>query len=151
LLLIAYRKEGRLQLHINILKKSGKTDHCHKLGDLMIINKILMIKLYTYYLCIFKPLNYNNPMLSAKRVLIVGGGPVGLSAALFLNKLGVNLRVIEKNTQLPEYSKALGINARTLELMNTVGATERILKEALKIRQVHIYYNEKLVTSNQLD
>jgi 2-polyprenyl-6-methoxyphenol hydroxylase-like FAD-dependent oxidoreductase len=33
-----------------------------------------------------------------KKVLVVGGGPVGLAAALFLNQLGIKPRIIEKNT-----------------------------------------------------
>jgi len=63
----------------------------------------------------------------AKKVLIVGGGPIGLAAALFLEQIDIKPRIIEKSTSRSEYSKALGINSRTLQLLNGVGATERIL------------------------
>jgi 2-polyprenyl-6-methoxyphenol hydroxylase-like FAD-dependent oxidoreductase len=33
-------------------------------------------------------------MLSSQKVLVVGAGPVGMAAALFMNKLGVKLRII---------------------------------------------------------
>lgn len=83
-------------------------------------------------------------------MLVVGGGPVGLAGALFLADIGMNVRVIEKSTQQPEYSKALGVNARTLALLKQTGATERLLKEGLKARIAKFFYGGKQVIANDL-
>src|SRR5258708_3867136 len=49
-------------------------------------------------------------------VLITGAGPTGLTLALWLTKLGVPLRIIDKLDDAAPYSRALGVQARTLEL-----------------------------------
>ena len=49
-------------------------------------------------------------------VLIIGAGPSGLVLALWLNKLGVNVRVIDKAAGPGTTSRALVVHARTLEL-----------------------------------
>lgn len=45
-------------------------------------------------------------------VLIVGGGPVGLSMACECARYGLSVRLIEKNLTRSPYSKAFGIHAR---------------------------------------
>ncbi len=50
-------------------------------------------------------------------VLIVGAGPTGLAAALVLAKRGIRFRLIEKGTQRSPHSKALALQARTLEIL----------------------------------
>ncbi|MAZ40237.1 MAG: hypothetical protein CMF49_08960 [Legionellales bacterium] len=50
-------------------------------------------------------------------VLIVGAGPVGLSAAMSLVRLGITVLVVEKHPSLSTHPKARGINIRTMELM----------------------------------
>lgn len=53
-------------------------------------------------------------------VLIVGGGIVGLSAALFLHRQGVPFRLIERNRTLSPLPRARGFSARTLELLRSI-------------------------------
>jgi 2-polyprenyl-6-methoxyphenol hydroxylase-like FAD-dependent oxidoreductase len=48
-------------------------------------------------------------------VLIVGAGPTGLVLALWLTRLGVRLRIVDK-TQRQTTSRAVAVQARTLEL-----------------------------------
>jgi len=50
-------------------------------------------------------------------VLVVGAGPTGLTAAAILAKLGVRVRVVEKSTQRSDKSKALAVQAGTLECL----------------------------------
>jgi len=47
-------------------------------------------------------------------VLVVGAGPTGLVLALWLSRLGVRVRLIEKSPEPPESSRALVIQARIL-------------------------------------
>ena len=49
-------------------------------------------------------------------VLIVGAGPTGLVLALWLTKLGVKVRIVDKTAEPGTTSRALAVQARTLEL-----------------------------------
>ena len=49
-------------------------------------------------------------------VLIVGAGPTGLVLALWLTRLGVRVRIIDKTDGPGTTSRALAVQARTLEL-----------------------------------
>jgi 2-polyprenyl-6-methoxyphenol hydroxylase-like FAD-dependent oxidoreductase len=49
-------------------------------------------------------------------VFIVGAGPTGLVLALWLTKLGVPIRIIDKSSEPGTTSRALAVHARTLEL-----------------------------------
>ncbi|MFJ4789959.1 FAD-dependent oxidoreductase [Streptomyces sp. NPDC088794] len=64
-------------------------------------------------------------------VLIIGGGPVGLSAALQLTKQGVNAWCVERRTTLSRHPKAGGIHARTVELFRQWGIADDVLAAAL--------------------
>jgi 2-polyprenyl-6-methoxyphenol hydroxylase-like FAD-dependent oxidoreductase len=89
-------------------------------------------------------------MLS-KNILVVGAGPVGLAAALFLRKQGLKPRIIEKSTESTIYSKALAINPRSLDILSRVGITEHLLKEGVPVRKMRMYYQEKQLIEQRLD
>ena len=55
------------------------------------------------------------------RVLIAGAGPTGLTAALELSRLGVPVRIIDKQVAPATTSRAVGVQARTLELFEMRG------------------------------
>lgn len=71
-------------------------------------------------------------------VLIVGAGPVGLTMALFLHRHGVPCRIIDKRSEPTTTSNAVGIHARTLELMSTLGITDELMKHGRKVTTVEI-------------
>jgi putative polyketide hydroxylase len=54
-------------------------------------------------------------------VLIVGGGPVGLSASLLLSRHGVRSLLVERHPGTSIHPKARGLNVRTLELFRVWG------------------------------
>ena len=66
--------------------------------------------------------------------LIVGAGPVGLGAALLLRQAGIATRIIDMAEKPTAYSKALAVNPRTLELLESTGVTEKMLAIGLRIR-----------------
>ena len=57
---------------------------------------------------------------NSTEVLIVGAGPTGLAAACILAKRGVRVRIIDKNTARSDKSKALGVQAGTLECLDSL-------------------------------
>lgn len=59
-------------------------------------------------------------------VLIVGGGVVGLSAALFLRRHGVDTTLVERHPGTSIHPRARGVNARTMELYRELGLEEAI-------------------------
>ncbi len=63
-------------------------------------------------------------------VLIVGGGPVGMLAALMLAKQGVENVLIERQQQRNDAPKAHVINARTLEILHRLGIDAQSVREA---------------------
>src|SRR5580693_8466374 len=63
-----------------------------------------------------------------KPILIVGAGPTGLTAALELSRLGVPLRVIDKQAAPATTSRAVGVQARTLELLELRGLADEMVR-----------------------
>jgi 2-polyprenyl-6-methoxyphenol hydroxylase-like FAD-dependent oxidoreductase len=69
----------------------------------------------------------------AKPVLIVGAGPVGLTAAAALTHHGVPCRIIDKAPAPSDKSKALAVWSRTLELLDGLGLAETFVRSGLKL------------------
>lgn len=65
------------------------------------------------------------------QVLIVGAGPVGLSLALMLGKLGVRCILIERNPAPSGLPKMERCNARTMEIYRRFGVVDQIRKAGL--------------------
>lgn len=61
---------------------------------------------------------------------MVGGGLVGLCAALFLRRQGVEVTVVERRVTTSPQPKARRINIRTMELFRQLGIADRVLEAA---------------------
>ena len=59
-------------------------------------------------------------------VLIVGAGPTGLVLALWLTKMGVKVRIIDKAPEPGTTSRALAVQARTLELYRQLDLADAV-------------------------
>src|SRR3984957_10595947 len=88
---------------------------------------------------------------SAISVLVVGAGPVGLTAAIELTRFGVNVRVIEKLPQRSDKSKALAMWARTLELWDRAGVSGALIAAGLKARGTRLFVGVKQFGEISLD
>ncbi|MFP5264156.1 MAG: FAD-dependent monooxygenase [Blastocatellia bacterium] len=62
-------------------------------------------------------------------VVIIGGGPTGLSLACQFVRYGVDFVIVEKNEGVTPYSKAIGVHARTLEIYEQIGLAEKAIEE----------------------
>ena len=61
-------------------------------------------------------------------VLIVGAGPTGLVLALWLTRLGVRVRIVDKTAEPGTTSRALAVQARTLELYAQIGLADAVIE-----------------------
>lgn len=62
-------------------------------------------------------------------VVIIGAGPTGLALACQLLRYGVDFVVIERSESITPYSKAIGVQARTLEIYEQMGLAQSAVKE----------------------
>ena len=60
-------------------------------------------------------------------VLVVGAGPTGLVLALWLAKLGARVRILDKTDAPGTTSRALAIQARTLELYRQLDLADPVV------------------------
>ncbi|MEU5432080.1 FAD-dependent monooxygenase [Streptomyces sp. NPDC020719] len=74
-------------------------------------------------------------------VLIVGAGPVGLSAAAELRRHGVRCRLIDRLPARLPYAKAVGIQPRTLEIWDRMGLARAAVEAAVPLRGQLMYVN----------
>ena len=82
-------------------------------------------------------------------VLIIGGGPVGLSMALALARQNVHSLVIERHPSITNHPRARGVNVRTMELFKQWGNATELLqwelpKEARRIIWVQSLQGEEV-------
>jgi 2-polyprenyl-6-methoxyphenol hydroxylase-like FAD-dependent oxidoreductase len=72
-------------------------------------------------------------------VLIVGAGPTGLTAAIELSRLGVGVRIIDRAPERSLTSRALGVQARTVELLRVRGVGDEMLRLGNRARATMLY------------
>ncbi|MGF6467561.1 FAD-dependent monooxygenase [Paraburkholderia youngii] len=77
----------------------------------------------------------------ASPVLIVGAGPTGLAAAMSLARAHIPVRLIDKAPQPNPYSRAIGIQARTLELLEQHRLIEPFLELGHRARVANLFSN----------
>jgi 2-polyprenyl-6-methoxyphenol hydroxylase-like FAD-dependent oxidoreductase len=77
--------------------------------------------------------------MSRPDVLIVGAGPTGLVTALWLVKQGISVRIIDKVRADASTSRALAIQARTLELYRQLDIAEDVVAKGHKIQATNVW------------
>jgi 2-polyprenyl-6-methoxyphenol hydroxylase-like FAD-dependent oxidoreductase len=62
-------------------------------------------------------------------VLVVGAGPSGLMLAVCLAKLGIDVIIVDGKSGPTRESRALGVQARSMELYDQLGLVDRVLAQ----------------------
>ena len=78
-------------------------------------------------------------------VLIVGAGPTGLVLALWLTRLGVHVRIIDQTAEPGTTSRALAVQARTLELYRQIGLADAVVDRGRTVLAVNLRVSGKEV------
>jgi 2-polyprenyl-6-methoxyphenol hydroxylase-like FAD-dependent oxidoreductase len=84
------------------------------------------------------------------RPLVVGPGPVGPGAALFLARQDQAPRIVEMRNEPSQESKALAVNPRTLDILEPTGVTQRMLDLGLPIHGVRFQRAGQIIASLSL-
>jgi 2-polyprenyl-6-methoxyphenol hydroxylase-like FAD-dependent oxidoreductase len=77
--------------------------------------------------------------MTRTEVLIVGAGPTGLVLALWLTRLGVKVRVIDKTAEPGTTSRALAVQVRTLELYQQLDLADAVVERGQKVPAVNLW------------
>ena len=73
------------------------------------------------------------------QVLVAGAGPVGLTAALVLAELGVEVEIIDEEWRASVHNYALALHPATLAVLDSVGVAETLLAEGRRVRSVSFW------------
>ena len=76
-------------------------------------------------------------------VLIVGAGPTGLVLALWLTKIGIRVRIIDKAPSPGTTSRALAVQARTLELYRQLDLTDAVIARGCRGQVINMWVQGK--------
>lgn len=77
-------------------------------------------------------------------VLIVGGGPAGLTASLLLSRYGVASLLVERRVEPSPLPRARGVHARAMEVLRSCGVESALRACALPI-EPGVQWRERLV------
>jgi 2-polyprenyl-6-methoxyphenol hydroxylase-like FAD-dependent oxidoreductase len=69
-----------------------------------------------------------NEVSTSTDVLIVGAGPTGLAFACQLIRYGVDFVILDRKEDTTPYSKAIGVQARTLEIYEQIDLADRLVE-----------------------
>jgi 2-polyprenyl-6-methoxyphenol hydroxylase-like FAD-dependent oxidoreductase len=72
-------------------------------------------------------------------VLIIGAGPTGLVLALWLTRLGVSVRIIDKTAEPGTTSRAVAVQARTLELYQQLHLSAAVVEAGVQVAAANLW------------
>lgn len=78
-------------------------------------------------------------MTAARPVVIVGGGPTGLTLGSLLARYGIPVMLIEQNTSTVQEPRAVSIDDEALRTMQAVGVVDQVLPEIVLGYGSHYY------------
>jgi len=79
------------------------------------------------------------------KVVIIGGGPTGLTAALDLASRGIPTVILMKENTVVVGSRAICFSKKTLEVVNRLKAADQMLDKGVVWNVGKVFYDEDLV------
>lgn len=77
------------------------------------------------------------------QILIAGAGPTGLVLALWLRRLGAAVRIIDKAAEPGTTSRAVAVQARTLEYYRQIGLADRLVADGYRFDALNFWIRGK--------
>jgi 2-polyprenyl-6-methoxyphenol hydroxylase-like FAD-dependent oxidoreductase len=77
--------------------------------------------------------------MTETEILVIGGGPVGLSTALLLAGQGVQCILVEKNESISNHPKASAFNTRTMEILRQLNIANEVYARTGPVGGVSFY------------
>jgi 2-polyprenyl-6-methoxyphenol hydroxylase-like FAD-dependent oxidoreductase len=71
-------------------------------------------------------------IMNTTDVLVIGAGPTGLTLAASLLNKGIHVTLVDRQAEGANTSRAAGVNARTLEVLEPLDVTRRLVKEGIE-------------------
>src|SRR5215472_15424101 len=94
-------------------------------------------------------------MATDSQVLVVGAGPAGLFMAAELNRHGISCRIVDKNDGPTHDTRAASIQARTLEILESVSLADEFVQAGNICHAAATYTSDhkliKYLTFDELD
>lgn len=75
-------------------------------------------------------------------VIVAGAGPIGLATALDLSLRGIDVVVLDKDTELSDGSRAICYAKRPLEILDRLGIGERMLEKGVSWNVGRVFFEE---------
>ena len=83
-------------------------------------------------------------------VLIVGAGPTGLALATQLRRFAIRFRIVDRSLDRARESRALAVQARTLELLDSIGLGDALVSRGRTSTRVVFHFGARAVAAVQL-
>jgi 2-polyprenyl-6-methoxyphenol hydroxylase-like FAD-dependent oxidoreductase len=77
-------------------------------------------------------------------VIIIGAGPTGLALACQLIRFGIDFVIIDKKETTTPHSKAIGVQARTLEIYEQMGLADKLISLGWKAEKARMIVGGQL-------
>lgn len=71
-------------------------------------------------------------------VIIIGAGPTGLALACQFIRYGIDFVIIDKKETTTPHSKAIGVQARTLEIYEQIGLADKLVEQGWKANRARM-------------